>query len=94
MRLRSGERAETPPGSPRGCWPRWTGAIPARETRRSGVVLDLARGANDIRVLSRLPDVRVPGLARRTFAGYQLLLPVALWRDERTPVVDSAAHGR
>jgi len=55
------------------------------------VVLDLPRGANDVRLISRLPDVRVPGLSRRTFAGYRLLLPIALWRDEERSAVDG--HG-
>ena len=93
-RLRSGDGLKILAGQP----PRLLAEVDRRDPGEGDeafrVVLDLARGANDIRVLSRLPDVRVPGLARRTFAGYQLLLPVALWRDERTPVVDSAAHGR
>ncbi len=40
------------------------------------------------------PTCACPASPRRTFAGYQLLLPVALWRDERALVVDSAAPGR
>ena len=82
-RLRSGDGLKILAGQP----PRLLGEVERRDPGEGDeafrVVLDLARGANDIRVLSRLPDVRVPGLARRTFAGYQLLLPVALWRDER-----------
>jgi hypothetical protein len=42
--------------------------------------LELPAGADDLLLLSRLPDRPVPGAARGIVAGYQLLLPIALWR--------------
>ena len=93
-RLRSGDGLKILAGQP----PRLLGEVERRDPGEGDeafrVVLDLARGANDVRLLSRLPDVRVPGLSRRTFAAYQLLLPVALWRDGRAIAVDSAAPDR
>ena len=56
------------------------------------VVVDLSPGASDVRLLSRLPEVRVVGASPRRFAAYQLLLPVVLWpaaRGERA-VLDSS----
>ena len=43
------------------------------------VELELGAGVNDLQLLSSHPEIRVPGAPRPTLAGYQLLLPVALW---------------
>jgi hypothetical protein len=93
-RLRSGERLQIVAGQPRRLV-----AVVERSADGEGdesfrAVLDLPHGANDIRLLSRLPEVRVPGMPRRTYAGYRLLLPVALWRDEKAATVDSSAELR
>jgi hypothetical protein len=78
-RLRSGDALQVLLGSP----PRLLA-----EVRRSAsgdgvenfrVVVDLSAGANDVRLLSRLPETRVAGASPRRFAAYQLELPVALW---------------
>ncbi len=80
-RLRSGDGLQVLLGSP----PRLVGEVqrqaPGDGDEAFRVVLDLPAGVNDVQLLSRLPELRVPGAPRHTLAGYQLLLPVALWPE-------------
>jgi hypothetical protein len=95
VRLREGDAVQVLAGRP----PRLLAEVerrgPGEGDEPFRVALDLAKGLNDVRLVSRLPDVRVPNLPKRTRAGFQLLLPVAMWRDDRAPSgVDTAASGR
>jgi len=95
FRLREGDAVQVLAGRP----PRLLAEVersgPGEGDEPFRVSLDLAKGLNDVRLVSRLPDVRVPDLPKRTWAGFKLLLPVAMWRDDRAPSgVDTAAAGR
>ena len=83
-RLRSGDALQVLLGSP----PRLVGEVqrqdPGDGDEAFRVLLDLSAGVNDVQVLSRLPGLRVPGAPRNALAGYQLLLPVALWPERPT----------
>ena len=83
-RLRSGDALQVLLGSP----PRLVGEVqrraPGDGDEAFRVMLDLSAGVNDVQLLSRLPGLRVPGAARHILAGYQLLLPVALWPERST----------
>jgi hypothetical protein len=83
VRLRGGERVQVLLGSP----PRQVGEV-VRSASNEGdegfrFRLELPAGAGDVLLLSQLPDRPVPGAARGIVAGYQLLLPVALWPLQR-----------
>jgi hypothetical protein len=93
-RLRSGDALQVLAFSP----PRLLAEVERRDPGEGDVafrvVLDLPRGVHDVRLLSRLPNVRVPDMPRRTEAGYRLLLPIAFWRDDRAPDVDTGGGRR
>jgi hypothetical protein len=92
LRLREGDAVQILAGQPRRLIGRVERPGPGEGDVPFRVVLDLAKGRNDVRLVSRLPDVRVPDWPKRAWAGFRVLLPVAMWRDDRAvPSTDVAA---
>jgi hypothetical protein len=78
-RLRSGDALQVLLGSPPRLLAEVRRSQPGEGVEAFSLVVELSAGANDVRLLSRLPETRVAGSSARRFAAYQLELPVALW---------------
>jgi hypothetical protein len=46
------------------------------------LAMELGAGVSDVQMLSRLPEIRIPGAPKRASGGFVLLLPVALLPDQ------------
>ena len=81
LRLREGESVQILAGRPARLLAEVDRREPGEGDEPFRVTLDLGKGLNDVRLVSRLPDVRLPDRPGRR-AGFRILLPVAMWRDE------------
>jgi hypothetical protein len=80
-RLRPGDTLQFLVGTPPRLLHEIRRAPPGEGDKAFRVAVELGAGVSDIQLLSRLPEIRIPGDPRRTTAGFMLLLPVALLPD-------------